>query len=166
MGAGKSTVSRKMARVCGCESLDVDFYIERMTGMRIAEIFADYGESMFRKIETDALTEIVQFCQSRIISCGGGIIVTPENIEIMKNNGCVVHLYSDAINGAKRISNKSSRPLFKDVESAQKRFEERLPFYEKAADITIDTTNNSSKAVTRYVIDALVKAGKLEILEG
>ncbi len=165
MGAGKSTVSRKIARICGCESVDVDFYIERMVGVKIREIFDEYGEDMFRKIESDALEEIAACDRPRIISCGGGIVVTPANVEIMKSNGFVVHLYSDAVSGAQRISDKSSRPLFRDMESATKRFKERLPLYEEAADVTIDTTNASSSKVTSCVISALSKSKHLEILE-
>lgn len=165
MGAGKSTVSRKLARICGCESVDVDFFIERTIDMKIKDFFSLYGEKKFREVERDALSEIASSDHKRLISCGGGIVVEPVNIETMRKNGFVIHLYSDAKSGAARIKNINSRPLFKDIESATKRFEERLPLYERAADVTVDTTGKNSSEVATLVIRALKESGHLNILE-
>ena len=155
MGAGKTTLCRRLAKKCLCESLDVDIYIERMSGSKIRNIFKEVGESGFRDVETMALKRIAESEHVRFVSCGGGIVERNENIEIMKEHGVVLHLYSDAENGEKRISNKKSRPLFKDVEQAQKLFMKRLPLYEKAADLTLDTTDKSSTKVMWETFDLL-----------
>ena len=160
MGAGKTTLCRRLAKKCNCESLDVDIYVERMSGEKIPKIFAEVGEVGFRDIETMALKRIAESDHIRFVSCGGGIIMREENIDIMKKNGVVLHLYSDAFNGEKRISNKKTRPLFNDVEEAQKLFMKRLPLYENAADLTIDTTEKSSNEVLWAAIDML-KAAQL-----
>ena len=165
MGAGKTTVCRKLAKVCGCECVDVDFYIERFRGKKISEIFDEVGESGFREYETEALLNISKSNTPRLVSCGGGIIVTDENIKIMNSSGIVIHLYSDAENGARRISNKKTRPLFKDVKKAQKLFFQRLPKYEEAADYTIDTTRKTSGRVYHEVIDMMSEEGLIDIIE-
>ena len=155
MGAGKSSAARKLARICGCESIDSDFYVEQMCGQKVRLIFDDIGEAGFRKCETDALLAISKMDKNFFVSCGGGVVLTPENVEIMKNSGVIVHLYSDAYNGARRISDLSTRPLFKDVKSAQVTFKKRLPLYRKACDFSIDTTKKSSSRVVGELIRAL-----------
>lgn len=155
MGAGKSSAGRKLARICGCESIDVDSFIERMCDLKIKDIFSDVGEKGFRQIETDALKMISEMKKNVFVSCGGGVVLEKRNVEIMKNSGVVVHLYSDAYNGARRISDLSTRPLFKDVESAQLKFMERLPFYRESSHFSIDTTGKTSSKVVNELIKLL-----------
>lgn len=157
MGAGKTTLCRRLAKSCKCESLDTDVYIERMSGEKISKIFSEVGEAGFRDIETMSLKRIAESDHIRFVSCGGGIVMREENVEIMKKSGVVLHLYSDAHNGEKRISNKKTRPLFNDVEEAQKLFLKRLPLYENAADLTLDTTDKSSNKVFWEAVDLLKK---------
>ena len=162
MGAGKTTLCRRLAKNCSCESLDVDVYVERMRGEKIPAIFKEVGEAGFRDIETMALKKIAASDHIRFVSCGGGIVMRDENVETMKENGVVLHLYSDAYNGEKRISNKKTRPLFNDVKHAQELFFKRLPLYENAADLTLDTTNKSSGKVFWDAIKLLKKHGLIK----
>ena len=165
MGAGKTTLARSLARRCKCESIDVDFYIERLVGMKIKDMFEEYGEELFRKTETEALSTIASFKNYRFVSCGGGIVEKPENISIMHKNGIIMHLYSDAKMSAARISNKASRPLFNDIDSASSLFDRRKPLYESAADVTINTSNRQSTKVFWDAFNALSKKGYIEVLE-
>ncbi|MDO4841346.1 MAG: shikimate kinase [Phoenicibacter congonensis] len=165
MGAGKTTVARRLAKACSCECIDVDFYIQRMHDKTIPEIFEEFGEKGFRNFETEALEEIANANKPRFVSCGGGVITRDENAAIMKKDGIVIHLYSDAKNGARRISNKDSRPLFKNVRQAQKLFLERLPKYRKACDYEIITTRKNSGRVYHEVLDLLEDEGIIEIIE-
>lgn len=162
MGAGKTTVARKMAKICSCECVDMDYYVERITGKKVREIFAEGGEEAFRKIEAEVLEEVSTGVAPRFISCGGGTVLNEKAPAIMHENGVVLHLYSDASNSARRISDTSTRPLFKDVQNAKKVFRERLPIYEACADYTVDTTNKWSNQVTKEVFSTLVKAGVIE----
>ena len=160
MGAGKTSVSRKLARLAGVVAVDMDTFIERRCGMKVKSIFADVGEAGFRTIETDMLRELA--CgEARIVSCGGGVVVTPENREILKTHGFVVHLKVVADEAASRISNISTRPLFGDIENARRVEESRLPLYEEVANITVDTAGRGSGAVSREVFSKLKKAGVL-----
>lgn len=161
MGAGKSTVARRLARNLGVAALDMDKYIERAQGRTIKEIFDDGGEELFRKIEAETLAELALSKEPMLISCGGGIILDPKNRETLKESGTVVHLLVDADEASSRISNKSSRPLFNDIEQARKRCRDRLPLYEEVADVTISTGGKNIYAISNEVTDWLREAGIL-----
>lgn len=161
MGAGKSTVARKMARSCGVSALDMDKYIERNYGKSIPEIFDEGGEELFRSIETETLRELANSEEPMLISCGGGIVKSEENRRLMKEGGTVVHLLVDADEAASRISDKSSRPLFNDIESARRLCSERLPLYEDAADFTVPTGGRDLRDISRQVKKYLIEEGIL-----
>lgn len=161
MGAGKSTVARKIARSCGVASLDMDKYIERSYGKSIPEIFEEGGEELFRKIETDTLRDLASAKEPMLISCGGGIVKSEENRQLLRDGGVVVHLLVDADEAAARISDKASRPLFNDIESARKLCSERLPLYEDAADFTVATGGKDLRDISREVRNRLSKEGVL-----
>lgn len=161
MGAGKSSVARKLARKCGIASVDMDKYIERKARKTIPEIFAESGENGFRELETDVLRELSEDVYPMLISCGGGIVVKSENIEILKQRGFVVHLVVDVDEASRRISDKSSRPLFSDLESARSRLEERRPMYESAADVSVITDGKSVYEIASEIQSLLEQEGVL-----
>lgn len=163
MGAGKTTVSRRLSRMCGLASIDLDSYIERMADMPVSEIFATCGEAGFRSIETQALRAIAAMDEPMLVSCGGGVVVTPENVDIMKASGIVVHLRVDADEAASRISDTSSRPLFQDLAAARERLAERMPLYEAAGDASIDTAHRSVGAIAHELRRCLERRGVLEM---
>lgn len=160
MGAGKTSVARKLARLCGMASVDMDAYLERREGRKITEIFAEDGEEGFRLIETDVLRELLEK-DPLLVSCGGGVITREENRALLREGGCVVHLQVTVDEAAARISDKSTRPLFQDVEAARRRCEERRPLYESMANITVNTAGKNVYAIAREVQRALEKEGVL-----
>ncbi len=160
MGAGKTSVARKLARICGVASIDMDTYLERREGKKIKEIFAEVGEEGFRAIETDVLGELMAK-DPLLVSCGGGVVTRPENRAMLAEGGFVVFLYVDADEAASRISDKSSRPLFQDLEAARRRNEERLPLYRAASDIMVDTSGKGVSAIAHEVKRLLKKEGVL-----
>ena len=160
MGAGKTSTARKLARRAGVEAIDMDTFIERRCDMKVKEIFAESGEEGFRAIETDVLQELA--CgEPRLVSCGGGVVLAPVNREILKEHGFVVYLKVTAAEAASRISDVSTRPLFGDLEQAQRVIEGRLPLYEEVADVTIDTAGRGSGAVAREAFALLKREGVL-----
>lgn len=161
MGAGKSSVARKLARKCSISSVDMDKYIERNVGKSITEIFADVGESGFREIETSILRDLSSNDYPMVISCGGGVIVKPDNIDLMREAGYVIFLNVDVDEASHRIKNKSSRPLFQDLESARARLNERLPEYRRAAHREIDTSGKDVHAIANEVEAILMEEGVL-----
>lgn len=160
MGAGKTSVARKLARMCGVASVDMDTYLERREGRKVKEIFAESGEEGFRAIETDVLRELMGK-DPLLVSCGGGVITRPENRELLEEGGFVVFLYVDVDEAASRISDKSSRPLFQDLEAARRRNEERLPHYQAVANVTVDTSGKGVSSIAHEVKRLLKKEGVL-----
>lgn len=160
MGAGKTSVARKLARRAGVSAIDMDTYIERRCDMKVKEIFAKSGEAGFRAIETDVLRELA--CgEPRLVSCGGGVVLAQANREILKEHGFVVYLKVTAAEAASRIYDVSTRPLFGDLQQAQRVIEGRLPLYEEVADATVDTAGRGSGAVSREVFALLKEEGIL-----
>ncbi|MDO4290121.1 MAG: shikimate kinase [Eggerthellaceae bacterium] len=161
MGAGKTSVARRLARTCGIASVDMDTYLERREGKRVKDIFAEVGEEGFRAIETDVLAELAGKDDPLLVSCGGGVVCVEENRAILAERGLVVFLRVSADEAASRISDKSTRPLFQDLEAARRRNEERTPLYEGVADIIVDTAGRSVPAIAREVESLLEKEGVL-----
>ena len=156
MGAGKTSVARKLARSAGVASIDMDTYIERRCDKKVRQIFAESGEAGFRAIETDVLLELA--CgEPQLISCGGGVVLAPANRTILREYGFVVYLKVTAAEAASRISDLSTRPLFGDLEQAQRIIDDRLPLYEEVADLIIDTAGRGTGAVAREVFSLLKK---------
>lgn len=161
MGAGKTSVARKLARMAGVASVDMDTYIERCEHKRVKEIFAEVGEEGFRAIETQTLYELGMKKDPMVVSCGGGVVLRPENRKALSELGLVVYLSVTAAEAASRISDVSSRPLFGDLQNAQRVIDERLPLYEEVADVTIDTVGRGSSSIAHEVFDILKEKGVL-----
>lgn len=160
MGAGKTSVARKLARMCGIASVDMDTYLERREGRKIKEIFAVDGEDAFRAVETDVLQELL-WKDPLLVSCGGGVVTREENLELLAGQGFVVHLKVTVDEAASRISDRSSRPLFQDIEAARRRCEERAPLYDSVANVTVDTAGKNIYVIAREVQRALEREGVL-----
>lgn len=160
MGAGKTSVSRKLARRAGVASIDMDTFIERRCDMKVRQIFDEVGEAGFRQIETDVLRELATG-EPRLISCGGGVVLAEANRAILKEHGFVVYLKVTADEAASRISNVASRPLFGDLEQARRVIQGRLPLYEEVADASIDTAGHTSSAIAGEALRLLKREGVL-----
>lgn len=161
MGAGKTSVARRLARTCGVASVDMDTYIERREGKKVKDIFAESGEEGFRAVETQVLQELAAASDPMLVSCGGGVVVTPANHEAFREGGFVVYLEVTADEAASRISDTSTRPLFQNLEAARARCAERLPLYEACADVTVSTAGKSVAAIAAQVQRILEKEGIL-----
>ena len=138
----------------------MDSYIERRAQKKVTEIFAEVGEEGFRAYETDVLRELAQG-DPLLVSCGGGVVLRSENRAILKESGFVVYLKVTAAEAASRISDVSTRPLFGDLEQAQRVIEGRLPLYEEVADLEVDTAGRGSGAIAREVMKLLRQEGIL-----
>lgn len=160
MGAGKTSVARQLAVTRGLSSIDADQYLELREGRVIADIFAQDGEEGFRAIETDVLKDLAAH-SPRLISCGGGAPLRPGNAALMKDSGFVVYLEVTADEAAKRIPDTDSRPMFKSFDVARETIVDRIPKYEAAADVRIQTVGRSVQEVADEVADALERTGVL-----
>ena len=154
MGSGKTSVSRVVAKRAGLPLIDIDAYIEQTQGRSIKQIFADEGEEGFRRIETQAMAALAYEPKS-IISCGGGACNSAINRGILKALGTVVYLKVPLEEAIARISDPSTRPLLNGERPVREIYEERMPLYRDAADITINTAGKGIGGNVSQVIGAL-----------
>ena len=131
-GSGKSTVARILAREMGREFLDVDTEIIRLAKLPIPEIFARRGEAYFRDLEAQAVAEVSQRT-GLVIATGGGAILREENVRHLRQNGRLYFLDRPV----EDIAPTDDRPLSRDREALQRRYEERYTRYTVTADTII-----------------------------
>lgn len=113
MACGKTTFGRALSRATGRELIDLDFYIEQRFRSSINEIFAEKGETEFRRMESEMLREAGEF-ENVIISCGGGTPCFCGNMDYMLGRGDVIWLRTSASRITERlVANNSRRPLMR-----------------------------------------------------
>ncbi len=154
MGAGKSTVAGFMKEKYGMPLVEMDETLVEREQMSIPEIFEQKGEAYFRQAETDLLREIQQ-SSNTIVSCGGGVAMREENVQIMKENGKVVLLTAKPESILERVKNDDNRPLLKNrktVEGIQELMDARRPFYEAAADLIVSTDTQSLEEICEEIV--------------
>ena len=127
MGCGKSSVGRRLSELLCCPFMDLDLVIEEQVGRSIAEIFASDGEAAFRQMELDALRSIIlgNSCESvekqsvpqphskaLVLSLGGGVVMTPECAELVKENTLCIYLRTSVDTLVERLTDEAAgRPL-------------------------------------------------------
>ena len=159
MGAGKTTLARRIARNLGLISIDADTYFSHDVGMGPGAFMQAYGEPAFRAQEAAVLRELLSR-EPAFISCGGGVVETPENRELLRNE-FVVYLRVSADEAKARIRNYTNRPLFGDIEQARALEARRAPWYEEVADITLETGSRPVVALADTLAAQLVERGVL-----
>lgn len=152
MGCGKTTVGKRTAKLLGLPFVDLDEYIEKKAGMKITEIFEQFGEEEFRKMETQAVREIAK-TGGMVVACGGGTVLYPQNVKAFHENGSViVLLYVPLVLLQERLKNDTHRPLLQKPNRQQviaNLYKKRISHYRKAADITLRSTSTAASAARR-----------------
>ena len=160
MGTGKTVVGKLLAERLGKEFLELDALIEQKAGKTIPEIFQREGEEAFRQLEIEAAKQVSQR-KNVVIACGGGVVLNKINIDRLKQESLLVYLKASPEVILRRTSSDTSeRPLLKADNRAlavKELLRFRKPFYERAADITIDTSKLNVASVIEQII-AKVKA--------
>ena len=156
MGAGKSTIGRRLAKKLNLRFFDSDQTIVNRTGVRIALIFEIEGEEGFRRRESDVIEELTG--QSDIVlATGGGVVLNPVNRKNLAERGLVVYLRAGIKQLLKRTIRDNKRPLLK-TDNPREKMEEllktRSPLYEQIADLIVDT---DSRQPVSQVIDEICK---------
>lgn len=112
MGTGKTEVGRRLATRLGADFIDLDAEIEREAGWTIPEIFAREDEAGFRRRERDALEKALRR-RNAVVSCGGGVVVSPENLDALLAHPRVVCLTAEPETILQRIGEDPNRPLLR-----------------------------------------------------
>ncbi|MDX9710900.1 MAG: shikimate kinase [Ignavibacteriaceae bacterium] len=165
MASGKSTIGPILANTVGWNFYDLDKLIEAETSLSIKEIFEVYGESYFRKLETEVLKNVCSL-NEYIISLGGGTVASNENLELIKKSGFLVYLESSPEAAYKRLRYKRDRPalLFDGEDEPSKEdfinkikslLKKRLQYY-GSADVKINT-DNTPVGKTVDILAAIIK---------
>lgn len=155
MGAGKSTVGRRLARRLALPFADADLEIERAAGCSIPDIFEFHGEASFREGERRVIKRILEG-PTLVISTGGGAFIDPETHKRIRAKALSIWLRADLDTVVKRVRHNANRPLLKDGDPRtiiEKLMIERDPTYAKA-----DVVVNSGDTAVEEIVDAIVAA--------
>jgi shikimate kinase len=159
MGAGKSSVGRTLARITGLARFDTDELVSVQFGLTIPEIFDIHGEEKFREAETEALRQLSDKGHAIIVT-GGGIVLRPENVALLRKLGFIVNLEADEEILFRRISRRTTRPLLRTENpraTLMKLLRLRRPRYREVADIQVDTSLLRHDQVAKRILEEIQK---------
>ena len=152
-GAGKSSVGRQLGKVMQIPFSDTDKIIEERAGKKIAEIFLEDGEPIFRKIEREVVLEEIAK-EEGILALGGGSILDAEvDKELSRLKSRVIYLEVSISNAAPRVGFNKDRPLLA-VNPRQQwmaLMEKRRPIYERLAGHKVSTDNKKPSEVVKEI---------------
>ena len=159
-GAGKSSTARALAELVEGDVIDTDFLVEEACGKKISDIFTENGERYFREQEELAVMRALTSESNRrkIISLGGGAILSTLTQERLKNSGGrVVFLNVSIAHAAPRIGFNRDRPLLVENPRAQwiTLMKARLPIYQAVANMEINTDGKSAREVAQEIARGL-----------
>jgi shikimate kinase len=156
MGAGKSSVGRRLAAALGVPFRDADAEIENAAGRTIADIFDQFGETSFRQGERKVLARLLAE-PPHVLAAGGGAFMDPETRTRIKESAVSVWLKADIDLLLDRVSRKDSRPLLRNADpraTMERLLKEREPVYSQA-DITVQSDGSPQDIVVKRIVAAL-----------
>ncbi len=161
MGSGKSTIGKRLAEELNLNFIDLDEFIEQENNQSISSIFTQHGEIKFRKMERNALADILNLNSNAVISLGGGTPVYYNNIELINEKSFSIYLRLSIKDIINRLNHeKQKRPLIAHLNHEQlpefiaKHLFERRSFYEQAY-LTVDVKDKSVEEIVSEIIQAL-----------
>jgi shikimate kinase len=158
MGAGKTSIGRRLAEKLGLPFIDADVEIERAAGKTIPDIFADHGEAHFRDGERRVIARLLENGK-QVLATGGGAFMNDDTRAAIKANSVSVWLKADLDVLLKRVAKRGGRPLLENRDPAevlQNLINLRYPVYAQA-DITVESLDVQHGHMVNAVIDALAQ---------
>ncbi|MBL8152251.1 MAG: shikimate kinase [Blastocatellia bacterium] len=162
MGSGKTTVGKVLAKKLQAQLIDLDQLIVEKATRSIPEIFQEFGEDYFRKLESETLFTL-SFNAPKIVALGGGTFVAEQNREFIKKKGFSIWLNCDFDELVGRLKQDNSRPLYRadNLEQFHKLYLSRLSSYSQA-DLQIDVTKKRPNQVARQIMEVILKTSGLQ----
>ncbi len=152
MAAGKTAAGRRLARVLNWSFVDLDAVIETGEGLAVREIFAGRGERYFREREKAALAQVLDGSK-QVVALGGGAVVDPENLRLLKERSLLIRLKVSPRTVLRRAGRSDDRPLLQGPDRL-KRIEElsaqREAIYAEAH-LTVDTDDLTVDQVVQRI---------------
>lgn len=153
-GAGKSTLGVLLAKALGKQFADTDLLIQERTGKLLQEILDSEGIDRFLQIEEDALLDCAP--KNCVIATGGSAVYSEKAMQKFKQNGIVVYLAVGYEELKSRLLNITTRGIvFKGNGDLRALLEERIPLYQKYADLTVDLSAHSIEGSVEELVSAL-----------
>ena len=157
MGAGKSTIARRLAATLDKEFVDADRELEQRTGVEVPLIFELEGEDGFRKRERDLLAELVMR-RDIVLATGGGVVLSADNRANLAEHGFVIYLDTPVDLLVARVARDRHRPLMQtpDPKATMREIMRiRDPLYRENADIVVKSSHRSSRFVVREILQRI-----------
>jgi shikimate kinase len=156
MGAGKSSIGRRLAGTLDIPFVDADTEIEKAAGMTIPEIFESQGEAYFRAGEARVIARLLDGGPC-VLATGGGAFMNPQTRALARERGLSVWLKAELDVLLKRVRRRADRPLLKTDDPAatlERLIAERYPFYAEA-DIAVMSRDVPHETIVAEIITAL-----------
>lgn len=160
MGAGKSTVGRRLASVLRLPFHDADQEIETAAGCSISDFFERYGEPAFRDGERKVIARLLAGPR-HVLATGGGAFMDPTTRVLIKSQGLSVWLRANIDLLMERVTKRPTRPLLKNEDprgTMERLMAERYPVYAEA-DITVDSNGGPHDTVVQQILSQLNALG-------
>jgi shikimate kinase len=153
MGAGKSTIAKKLGQSCKLPVLEMDKAVLNKTGVAsMHDVFARGGEMLLRATEAEIARQCVD-AESLIISTGAGAVLNQTVIDYLKAGKAVtIFLKASFQTIAKRLVRNQNRPLFKNLQDAKALYDFRLPLYLKYADHVVEVDGKSVRMIAEEIM--------------
>jgi shikimate kinase len=158
MGAGKTTVGRRLAEKLGLAFIDADHEIELAAGRTIPEIFAQHGEAYFRDGERKVIARLLEN-GAQVLATGGGAYMNADTRATIRRHGIAIWLRADFDLLMRRVRRRSNRPLLHNADPEavmRKLIEERYPVYAEA-DLTVDSRDIAHTSIINSIIRNLAR---------
>lgn len=158
MGAGKTTIGRRLAHALALPFVDADEAIVAAAGRSIEDIFAERGECEFRRGERQVIARLLDG-PPHVLATGGGAFIDPRTRALMKERAISIWLKAPIDVLMKRVSKRDHRPLLKEADPRavmQRLMDERYPIYAEA-DLTIETGAGPHNSAVAHILTALRK---------
>lgn len=157
MGAGKTTVGRRLAPRFGLPFFDADQEIERAAGMTVADLFEAHGEESFRRGEAKVIRRLLKG-PPHVLATGGGAVLNADTRRLIKERSISVWLRAGVSVILRRATRRPTRPLLKNgdpKETLARLLEERAPYYAEA-DIHMDSQPGAHSKTVDCVYEAVL----------